>query len=138
WYESVVPNLTLRVLLASLIFTGLQIYSHLRIENLLSDGLPLLITSGIVWVGGFWAIMQFATSHALGLGLAGMLILTCLSGMVSDGIQGLDRSPRVNTNAPAKKSIRMPRYNSPISPNQLKPGQGSMPSTPKTGPKASS
>lgn len=119
WYESIVPNLPARVLAASLIFTCLQVYSHIRIENLLGDGLPYLIASGIIWVGGFWAILQFATNHALGLGIAGMLILTSLSGLASDGIQGLGRSPRINTSAPIKKSVRMPRYNAPVTPFQL-------------------
>lgn len=119
WYESVVPNLPARVFLASLIFTGVQVYSHIRIENMLGGGLPYLIASGILWVGGFWAFLQFATNHALGLGIAGMLILTSLSGMASDGFNGMGQSPRINTKSIPKKSVRMPRYNSPVTPFQL-------------------
>jgi hypothetical protein len=120
WYESVVPNLAARVLLASILLTGLQLLSHIRIETLLSDNLPMLIASGILWVGAFWAILQFATNHALGLGVAGMLVLTCLAGLASDGIQGLgSNSPRINTAKPAKKAMRIRTSNSPTAISQL-------------------
>ena len=118
WYETVVTNLVPRLLLASVILTSVQVAVHLRIENLLDDGLPFLIGSGILWVGCFWAILQFATSHALGLGLAGMLLLTSLSGLASDGLQGVGRSARINTSKPARKSVRTPRYNSAVMPFQ--------------------
>lgn len=122
WYESVVTNLIPRLLLASLILTTVQIVSHLRLENMLGEGLPYLIGSGILWVGCFWAILNFATNHALGLGVAGMLILTGLSGLASDGLQGIGQSARLDTRKPAKKSVRTKRYNSAVSPFQ-QPGQ---------------
>ena len=122
WYESVVTNLIPRLLIASLILTAVQVTSHLRMETMLSEGLPYLIGSGILWVGCFWAILNFATNHALGLGVAGMLILTSLSGMASDGLKGIGQSARIDTRKPAKKSVRTKRYNSAVSPFQ-QPGQ---------------
>lgn len=120
WYESIVPNLAARVILAAILLTALQLFSHLRMETLLSDNLPMLITSGILWVGAFWAILQFAASHALGLGVAGMLVLTCLAGLASDGVAGLgSRSPRIDTAKPAKKAVRIRTSNSPTAVNQL-------------------
>lgn len=118
WYESVVTSLTGRVVLASAIFTAVQLYGRLRLESILAEGLPWLIASGIVWVLGFLMILQFAASHALGLGLAAMLILTNLSGMAADGLQPGTRPARINTSKPAKKSVRTPRYNSAIIPFQ--------------------
>lgn len=118
WYESVVTSLTGRVVLASAIFTGVQLFSRLRLESMLAEGLPWLIASGIVWVLGFLMILQFAASHAIGLGLAGMLILTNLAGMAADGLQPGTRPARINTSKPAKKSVRTPRYNSAIIPFQ--------------------
>lgn len=122
WYESVVTNLIPRVLIASLILSTVQVTSHLRIETMLGEGLPYLIGSGILWVGCFWAILNFATNHALGLGVAGMLVLTSLSGLTSDGLQGIGRTARIDTGKPAKKSVRTKRYNSAIAPFQ-QPGQ---------------
>ena len=122
WYESVVTNLIPRHLIASLILTAVQVTSHLRMETMLSEGLPYLIGSGILWVGCFWAILNFATNHALGLGIAGMLVLTSLSGLTSDGLQGIGRTARIDTSKPAKKSVRTKRYNSAIAPFQ-QPGQ---------------
>lgn len=120
WYESIVPNLAARVLLAAILLTALQIFSHLRMETLLSDNLPMLIASGILWVGAFWAILQFAASHALGLGVAGMLVLTSLAGLASDGVAGLgSRSPRIDTAKPAKKAVRIRSSNSPTAVTQL-------------------
>ncbi|MFM7130055.1 MAG: hypothetical protein ACKO5E_04145 [bacterium] len=120
WYESVVPNLAARVLLAAILLTALQIFSHIRMETLLSDNLPMLIASGILWVAAFWAILQFAASHALGLGVAGMLVLTCLAGLASDGIAGLgSASPRIDTAKPAKKAMRIRTSNSPTAVSQL-------------------
>lgn len=118
WYETVVTNLPARVLLASIIFTAVQLYSHLRIENLFAEGLPYLIGTGIVWVLGFLMVLQFASNHALGLGLSGMLILTSLAGMASDGFQPVGRQARINTRAEARKPIRTPRYNSAVIPFQ--------------------
>lgn len=130
WYESVVTSLTGRVLLASAIFTGLQLFCRLRLETILADGLPWLIASGIVWVLGFLMILQFAASHALGLGLAGMLVLTNLAGMAADGLQPGNRPARINTSKPAKKSVRTPRYNSAIIPfQQPSPGSSGQPTT---------
>ena len=122
WYESVVTNLIPRLLISSLILTAVQVTSHLRMETMLSEGLPYLIGSGILWVGCFWAILNFATNHALGLGIAGMLVLTSLSGLTSDGLQGIGRMARIDTSKPAKKSVRTKRYNSAIAPFQ-QPGQ---------------
>ena len=122
WYESVVTNLIPRLLIASVVLTAVQVTSHLRMETMLDEGLPYLIGSGILWVGCFWAILNFATNHALGLGIAGMLILTSLSGLTSDAIQGIGRTARIDTSKPAKKSVRTKRYNSAIAPFQ-QPGQ---------------
>jgi hypothetical protein len=61
-----------------------------------------------------------------------MLILTGLSGLASDGLQGIGRTARIDTSKPAKKSVRTKRYNSAVPPFQQS-GQLPKNTDPKTG-----
>ena len=122
WYESVVSNLVPRVLLAATILTALQLYLRIRLESLMDVSLPWVIVSGIIWSVVFYAIFQFSAGHAMGLGIGGMLVLTCLSGMVSDGFRGIGAGPARPSSAARKRAeppIRMPRVAPGFSPFQV-------------------
>lgn len=119
WYESVVGHLVPRVLLAAAILTALQLHYRIRLESLMDASLPWVVVSGIVWAVVFYGVFQFSAGHAAGLGVGGMLLLTCLSGMVADGFRGVGAGPSsayaVRNRTPAKT------YRS------TRPGSGFMP-----------
>lgn len=122
WYESVVGQIVPRVALAALIFTALQLYFRIRLETLMDASLPWVIVSGIVWAVVFYGLFQFSAGHALGLGVGGMLLLTCLSGMVSDGFRGIGAGPARPAVARARPTAtpkRMPRTSSGFAPFQV-------------------
>jgi|GEM_PF-3773509 len=122
WYESVVGHLVPRVLLAAAILTALQVYLRIRLESLMDTSLPWVIVSGIVWAVVFYVLFQFSAGHALGLGVGGMLLLTCLSGMVSDGFRGIGAGPARTTaarNRPPAKTYRSTRPGSGFMPFQV-------------------
>ncbi|MBI1321688.1 hypothetical protein GC170_00660 [bacterium] len=122
WYESVVGQIVPRVALAAVIFTTLQLYFRIRLESLMDASLPWVIVSGIIWAVVFYGLFQFSAGHALGLGVGGMLILTCLSGMVSDGFRGVGAVPARPAVARARPPVtpkRMPRTPSGFAPFQV-------------------
>ncbi len=119
WYESVVGHLVPRVLLAAAILTALQVYLRIRLETLMDASLPWVIVSGIVWAVVFYVAFQFSAGHALGLGVGGMLLLTCLSGMVSDGFRGIGAGPASSTAARNRTPLKTYR--------STRPGSGFMP-----------
>lgn len=122
WYESVVGQIVPRLLLAALIFTVLQMYFQIRLETLMDASLPWVIVSGILWAVVFYGLFQFSAGHALGLGVGGMLLLTCLSGMVSDGFRGIGAGPARPVSARARPTDtpkRMPRTSSGFAPFQV-------------------
>ncbi len=122
WYESVVGQIVPRVALAAAIFTALQLYFRIRLESLMDASLPWVIVSGIIWAVVFYGLFQFSAGHALGLGVGGMLLLTCLSGMVSDGFRGIGAGPARPVAARARPTVtpkRMPRTSSGFAPFQV-------------------
>lgn len=122
WYESVVGQIVPRVVLAALIFTALQLYFRIRLESLMDASLPWVIVSGILWAVVFYGLFQFSAGHALGLGVGGMLLLTCLAGMVSDGFRGVGAGPSRPSVARARPTAtpkRMPRTSSGFAPFQV-------------------
>jgi len=122
WYESVVGQIVPRVALAAAIFTGLQLYFRIRLESLMDASLPWVIVSGIIWAVVFYGLFQFSAGHALGLGVGGMLLLTCLSGMVSDGFRGIGAGPARPVAAKTRPTVtpkRMPRTSSGFAPFQV-------------------
>lgn len=138
WYESVVGHLVPRVLLAAAILTALQVYLRIRLETLMDSSLPWVIVSGIVWAVVFYVLFQFSAGHALGLGVGGMLLLTCLSGMVSDGFRGIGAGPARTAarNRTPPKTYRSTRPGSGFMPFQVPTieSRGSAPATPAATP----
>lgn len=120
WYEKVVSYLTPRAFVAAAVLTALQLYLGIRLESLVSDSLPWAIVSGIVWAVVFYALFEFSAGHALGLGLAAMLLLTSLSGLASDGFRGVGAGPArpARTTRAATKPNRSARVGSGFMPFQ--------------------
>ncbi|HZW35177.1 MAG TPA: hypothetical protein VFF52_30930 [Isosphaeraceae bacterium] len=99
-YDEVTPHAGLKVaggsLLIALLLTVLKSYNlPASYESMFTTNIAWTVLQGIVWFGVFTLIFQFHPSHALGLGLVTMLLVTGLATMGVDSVLSTPAAPQV-------------------------------------------
>jgi hypothetical protein len=90
-YDQVTPRAGLKVLAGSFVIALLLTWFKYRntpasYESMFTTNIAWTVLQGIVWFGVFTLIFQFHPWHALGLGLATMLMVSGLATMGVDSI----------------------------------------------------
>lgn len=110
-YDEIPPYAGLRVLGGSLLIAA--VLTTLRAkglpasyESMFTTNIIWTVLQGLVWVGVFMLIFQFHPWHALGLGLATMLLAT---GLATMGVDAL-----LTKKVPTTQSTRTFQSNQPV------------------------
>jgi hypothetical protein len=90
-YDQVTPRAGLKVLGGSLLLALLLTWLKARdtpasFESMFTSNIAWTVLQGIVWFGVFTLIFQFHPWHALGIGLATMLLVSGLATMGVDSV----------------------------------------------------
>jgi hypothetical protein len=90
-YDEVTPRVGLKVgsgsLLIALLLTALRYFGvPASFESMFTTNIAWTLLQGIVWFGVFTLILQFHPWHALGLGIATMLLV---SGLATMGVESI-------------------------------------------------
>jgi len=133
-YDEVTPHAGLKVaggsLLIALLLTWLKAGAGVpaSYESMFTTNIAWTALQGIVWFGVFTLIFQFHPWHALGLGLATMLLVT---GLATMGVESVLSKP-ASTSATARSTAS----SQPVR-QSLAPGGGAAPSpaAPKSPPR---
>jgi hypothetical protein len=124
-YDEVTPHAGLKVAGGSLLIAALLTILRFKgmaasYESMFTTNIIWTVLQGLVWFGVFTLIFQFHPWHALGLGLATMLLVT---GLATMGVESLLSKPVPTTqsnrslisNQPVRQSVA-PR--APSAPSQ--------------------
>ena len=127
-YDEVTPHVGLKVaggsLLLAILLTTLRAYGlPAAYESMFTVNIVWTLLQGLVWFGVFTLIFQFHPWHALGLGLATMLLVT---GMATMGVESL--MSKSAANAPA---ARVTLSTQPVRQSVSPTGAAGAPATPK-------
>jgi hypothetical protein len=122
-YDQVTPRAGLKVLSGSLVIALLLTWFKYRntpasFESMFTTNIAWTVLQGIVWFGVFTLIFQFHPWHALGLGLATMLMVSGLATMGVDSI--------LNRPAPGSVAARAFAPSEPVR-QSLNPGAAAPP-----------
>jgi hypothetical protein len=125
-YDQVTPRSGLKVTAGSLLIALLLTWLKYRntpasFESMFTTNIAWTVLQAIVWFGVFTLIFQFHPWHALGLGLATMLMVSGLGTMGVDSI--------LNRPAPGSVAARAFAPNEPVR-QSLNPGAGAPPAQP--------
>jgi uncharacterized membrane protein YdcZ (DUF606 family) len=114
-YDQVTPRSGLKVLAGSFllaaVLTALRKYEHpASFESMFTTNIAWTALQGVIWFGVFTLIYQFHPWHALGLGVATMLLV---SGLATMGVESVLTPSRVTQAAtrpfvpvePVRKSL---------------------------------
>ena len=114
-YDEVTPHAGLKVaggsLLIAILLTTLRAKGlTASFESKFTTNIIWTVLQGLVWFGVFTLIFQFHPWHALGLGLATMLLVT---GLATMGVESLLTKPQpttqstrpLNANQPVRQSV---------------------------------
>lgn len=110
-YDEVTPHAGLKVaagsLLIAIVLTVLRKYGlSVSYESMFTTNIMWTVLQGLVWFGVFTLIFQFHPWHALGLGVATMLLVT---GLLTMGVESLLARP-----VPTSASTRSLISNQPV------------------------
>lgn len=111
-YDQLTPRAGLKVTLAAAVLAVLMSYYHPSFESMFTTNILYTIFQGVVWSLVFMFILQFHPWHALGLGLATMLLVSGLATMGVDAM--LQPKPQVAlrpagaVNKPVRGSLTAP------------------------------
>ena len=100
-YDEVTPHAGLKVTLGSLLIamllTALRYYGFAAsFESMFTSNIAWTLLQGVVWFGVFTLILQFHPWHALGLGIATMLMV---SGLATMGVESILSQPAATSAA---------------------------------------
>ncbi len=109
-YDQVTPHAGLKVLAGSLVIaallTALRVYGFpASFESMFTTNIGWTLLQGIVWFLVFTLILQFHPWHALGLGIATMLMI---SGLATMGVESLLAKPAATSRATRPLVLRDP------------------------------
>lgn len=109
-YDEITPKVGLKVTLGSMLLALMLTIFHANgsaasFESMFTTNILWTILQGIVWFGVFTLIYQFHPWHALGLGLATMLLV---QGMATMGVTSMLSPTPVEVNRSAAASINRP------------------------------
>ncbi len=93
-------------------------------ESMFTENIVWTVLQGLVWFGVFTLILQFHPWHALGLGLATMLLVT---GLATMGVESLMSKSAANK-SPARATQSSQPVRQSVSPTG---GAGTPPAAPK-------
>ena len=120
-YDEVTPYSGAKVAAASLILAAMLTWLHPTYESMFTSGFMWTILQGIVWFVVFTLILQFHPWHALGLGIATMLIVTGVATM------GVDSMTKPTPTLPPAGSSRSVPLRRPIGQAGPAPSKGAAP-----------
>jgi hypothetical protein len=108
-YDEVTPHAGLKVasgsLLIAMLLTTLRHFGYpASFESMFTTNIAWTLLQGVVWFGVFTLIFQFHPWHALGLGIATMLLV---SGLATMGVESLLAKP-APTSAAARPAPSQP------------------------------
>ena len=117
-YDEVTPRAGLKVLAGSLLIavllTALRRYDHAAsFDSMFTTNIGWTLLQGVVWFVVFTLILQFHPWHALGLGIATMLLV---SGLATMGVESLLSRPAA-TSAAARRFAPSEPVRQSLAPN---------------------
>jgi hypothetical protein len=127
-YDEVTPRAGLKVaggsLLIAILLTALRHYGFpASFESMFTSNIAWTLLQGVVWFAVFTLILQFHPWHALGLGIATMLLVT---GLATMGVESILAKPAPTSAATRTFTPSKPVRQSltpPAAPAQPKPAE---------------
>jgi hypothetical protein len=100
-YDEVTPHVGLKVaggsLLIAMVLTALRAYGYAAsFDSMFTTNIAWTLLQGVVWFTVFTLILQFHPWHALGLGIATMLVV---SGLATMGVESILAKPAPTSSA---------------------------------------
>lgn len=108
-YDEPPPGIGLKVAAGSLLLAAVLTYTHSSFATMFTDEIRFTVVQAIIWFAVFALIFRFQPWHALGIGLATMLIVTGLATMGVDSLTDRSTAGRFETQAIAPP-IRRPAF----------------------------
>ena len=93
-YDEVPAGIGWKVALGSLLLTVALTYAHSSFATMFTENIGTTVIQAILWFGVFTLVYRFQPWHALGIGLATMLIVTALATMAVDSLLNATPSNR--------------------------------------------
>jgi len=112
-YDQLTPHAGLKVTASAVILALLMMYFHPSFESMFMTNILNTVFQGIVWFAVFMFVLQFHPWHALGLGVATMLLVSGLATMGVDAM--LNPKPQVASrpaaavSTPVRSSLTPPK-----------------------------
>jgi hypothetical protein len=112
-YDQLTPHAGLKVTAAAVVLALLMMYFHPSFESMFTTNILNTIFQCVVWFGVFTLILQFHPWHALGLGVATMIMVSGLATMGVDAM--LNPAPQVASrpaaavSTPVRSSLTPPK-----------------------------
>ncbi len=125
-YDEITPHAGLKVFVGSfliaILLTTLRAYGlPAAYDSMFTANIIWTVLQGLVWFGVFTLIFQFHPWHALGIGLATMLLVT---GLATMGVESL-----MSKAAPAPQTARGTLSNQPVRHSISPTGSAGTPAT---------
>ena len=111
-YDEPTPGMGWKVTFGTLILAVMLTWTHSSFATMFTDDFGKTALQGILWFLVFLFVFRFHPWHALGIGLATMLIVTGLATMAVESMLNRRPSNRYETKAIAEP-IRRPSFSAP-------------------------
>ena len=111
FYDEVTPWAGLKVAGGSLVLAGLATWLHPSFETVFTTDISWTLLQAVVWFAVFVLAFQFHPTHAIGLSLVTMVLV---SGVATLGVDSLTKSTptlravRAKGNEPVRRSLSTP------------------------------
>ena len=93
FYDEVTPRSGLKVAGGSLVLAALAVWLKPSFDTMFTNNIAWTLLAGVVWFAVFTLVFQFHPTHALGLSLLTMVLV---SGLATLGVDSLTKpSPKV-------------------------------------------
>ncbi len=85
-YDEPAPQTALKTVIGSFVLAGVLTWTRSSFDRMFTNDILWTILQGIVWFVVFVLIFRFHPWHALGLGLAAMILITGLASMAVESV----------------------------------------------------
>ena len=115
-YDEATPRLGLKLALGTTILAALATYFRPTYDTMFTTDIAWTILQAIAWFLVFLFILSFHPPHALGLGLAMMVLVAGMASLAVDSLRGdAPNAARRQIRAPSKP-LRRPAASAPTTP----------------------
>lgn len=115
-YDETTPGLGLKLAIGTTILAALATWLRPTYDTMFTSDVAWTVLQGIAWVFVFMLVLSFHPPHALGLGLATMVLAVGMASLAVDSLSGAGSAVARRTVREPSKPLRRPATAAPIAP----------------------